>query len=123
MEKFKSTLRLKTDRLFGSNPVPYSENTTYFDIEKNILYKDFNGQRFAVAEVLKVDDLALSEYTTDQKRILNSIIINRNTSNNTFETYYVKEDGTIALLSLGGGGGGGGGSIPPTISHNDLLGR
>lgn len=105
MEKFKSTLRLKTERIIGPNAVPYSENTTYFDVEKNILYKDFNGQRFAVAEVLKVDDLATGEYNTNQKRILNSIIINKNTVDDTFETYYAKEDGTIVLLGSNEGGG------------------
>lgn len=102
MNNFRNTLRLKTSEL---SSFPIKEGQTYFDIERGILYKDQNGQRFAVAEVLKVDNLNFNEYTTNQKKILNSIIINKNTTDNTYETYYVRENGTAVLLGSSEGGG------------------
>ena len=102
MNNFRNTLRLKTSEL---SSFPIKEGQTYFDTERGILYRDQNGQRFAVTEVLKVDNLNFSEYTTNQKRILNSIIINKNTVENTYETYYAKDDGTVVLLGSSEGGG------------------
>lgn len=106
MNNFKNTFRLKTSEL---SSFPIKEGQTYFDTERGILYRDQNGQRFALANVLKVDDLN----TTNQNKLLNSIIISKDTSNDTFETYYVKEDGNVVLLGSGGGGGG-------TLDHSVL---
>lgn len=101
MNNFRNTFRVKTSELLS---FPIKEGQTYFDTERGILYRDENGQRFALANVFKVDDLNLTEYVLNQKKLLNSIIINKDTSNDTFQTYYVKEDGTVTQLTSGGGG-------------------
>ena len=105
MNDFKNTKRLNHADLENLIDYPISEGQTYFTKDTGIFFKDINGQRFSIANISRVDDLNIGEYTTNQKRILNSIIINKNTSNDTFEIYYVKEDGTIVLLDSGGGGG------------------
>ena len=105
MSDFRNTKRLNYAQINNLISYPISEGQTYFAKDTGVFFKDINGQRFAIAEVLKVGDLDLSKYGPDQKRILNSIIINENTLDDTFETYYVKENGTIVPLVSGGGGG------------------
>ena len=50
MNNFKNTFRLKTSEL---SSFPIKEGQTYFDTERGILYRDQNGQRFAVTNCLK----------------------------------------------------------------------
>ena len=105
MDKFKNTLRVPTSRIKGPDALPISEGFNYFDTERGILYRDENGRRFALANVFKVDNLNLAQYISDPKKLLNSIVINEDTSNDTFQMYYVNEDGAIVLLDSGGGDG------------------
>ena len=105
MDKFKNTLRVPTSRIKGPNALPISEGFNYYDTERGILYRDENGQRFALANVFKVDDFDVSQYVLDPKKLLNSIIINEDIPNDTFQMYYVKENGAIIELTSGGGGG------------------
>ena len=76
MDKFKSTLRLPSDKITGSNSLPISDGFTYFDIEKNILYKDANGQRYALAEVFKVNELNCDSFG-EKSKLKNVIVINK----------------------------------------------
>jgi hypothetical protein len=98
MEKFRNTVRLTTAQLNNIANV-ISEGQSYFDIERNILYRDMDNKRFALAEVFKVDDLG----ETGLQKLRNSLIVNKKLDN-SYELIYVRENGSLYPMGSGGGG-------------------
>jgi hypothetical protein len=108
MDKFKNTLRVSTSRIKGPDALPISEGFNYYDTEKNILYRDINGQRFAIGEFFSIDQFnSLTQESLvelEKEKIHNALVIDKFLEDGTgpeYKLWYVDPDGNPVDLGFG----------------------
>lgn len=114
MNNFRNTFRVKTSELLS---FPIKEGQTYFDTERNLLYRDLNQQRFVLGEFLSVeefDKLNQEEFEKISNKLLIDEFVDYLDTGKEYRLWYVDPSGKP--IDLGFGNTSAGAYKEPTLS-------